>query len=83
MNRRSTQCADVLHDCGYRWFEIWGIERAGVARLFGEALRADQTGVFRTQAMVTAVRFFEQTPWTHRRRLGAADKGIQPIAPTK
>lgn len=34
--------AGVLHDCGYRWFEVWKIPRREMDEVYRQALRDDQ-----------------------------------------
>jgi len=70
--------AGVLHDCGYRWYEVWHVERAEMDRLFGLALQADGTGPWHTRALTWAVRLFGSRPWHRWRNLSVSAKGVKP-----
>jgi hypothetical protein len=74
------QCAraGVLHDCAYRWYEVWEVERKSMDRHFYEALRADGTGRLRARGMQGAVRLFGRRAWKCWRRTPAAAKGVRP-----
>lgn len=71
--------AGVLHDCGYRWFEVWNAEKKVVDSLFHEALRADKTGRFRARAMYFAVKFFGGITWKNWRKTPESEKGVKPV----
>jgi len=74
------QCAraGALHDCAYRWYEVWKLDRKQVDRQFYEALRADGTGRIRALGMQAAVRVFGSRAWNGWRRTDPAGKGVQP-----
>ena len=44
---RQSARSGVIHDCGYRWFEVWGVSTREIDNLLYEALRADGTGRIR------------------------------------
>ncbi len=71
--------AGVLHDCGYRWFEVWGVPKAEMDGLFQQALRADGTGRFRARSMARAVRWFGGSAWTLWRDMPEEQKGPRPL----
>ena len=77
---RWQQCAraGALHDCAYRWYEVWKLDRKRVDRQFYDALRADGTGRIRAFGMQSAVRLFGSRAWNRWRRTAAAEKGVRP-----
>ena len=77
---RWQQCAraGALHDCAYRWYEIWKLDRKQVDGQFYDALRADGTGRIRAFGMRTAVRLFGSWAWNRWRRTPDAEKGVRP-----
>ncbi len=70
--------AGVLHDCGYRWEEVWHLGKKKVDDLFYEGLRADGVGRFSAKAMQLAVRMFGKKAWDGWRTTPEQDKGVQP-----
>lgn len=77
---RWQQCAraGALHDCAYRWYEVWELDRKRVDRQFYEALRADGTGRIRALGMQAAVRLFGSRAWNRWRRTPGTEKGVSP-----
>ncbi len=75
--------AGVLHDCSYRWSEVWMIGRAAADELLYAGLRDDQAGWLRAQAMLRAVRSFGGAAWARWRATPAAGKGVAapPVSP--
>jgi hypothetical protein len=69
----------LLHDCGYRWFEVWRCSRAQVDSLFYEALRSDGVGRVRAGLMRTAVRLFGRKAWKRWRETPEDRKGVKPV----
>lgn len=74
--------AGTLHDCGYRWFEVWKESRGKLDRHFYDGLRADGVGWLRARGMQAAVVLFGQVPWDNWRSTPASAKGVQPTPPS-
>ena len=70
--------AGVLHDCAYRWYEVWKIGRKAMDRHFYQALRADGTGRLRALGLQAAVRLFGRRAWKRWRSTPEAAKGVKP-----
>ena len=70
--------AGVLHDCGYRWFEVWGVARDDVDGLFHEGLLADKTDPSRARLMTWAVQVFGGRAWQRWRATPEVEKGVKP-----
>ena len=68
----------VMHDCGYRWYEVWAVEKPDLDRLFYEGLRSDGTGRIRARLMTWTVQVFGGPAWRRWRSTPAADKGVVP-----
>ena len=71
----------VLHDCGYRWFEVFGIPRRGMDDLYNEALRSDGVSRFRAWLQWSGVRLGGWRAWRGHRAAKEADKGPRPENP--
>ncbi len=70
--------AGVLHDCAYRWEEVWKSGRAAADELLYTGLRDDQTSWLRAQAMLRAVSWFGGEAWARWRATPATSKGVLP-----
>ncbi len=70
--------AGVLHDCAYRWDEVWKVGRRPIDRHFYEALRADGTGRLRARGLQGAVRLFGRRAWNLWRNTPETAKGVRP-----
>lgn len=75
---QQTARAGVLHDCLYRWFEVWSVSRADSDALFHEALRVDRTDAFRAWLLWKAVALFGGAAWKRWRRTSQAERGVRP-----
>ena len=70
--------AGVLHDCGYKWFEVWAIHRVGMDELYNQALRDDDVSRFRAWLQKRAVRIGGWRAWDRWRRAPQIVKGPRP-----
>lgn len=70
--------AGVLHDCGYRWYEIWKLPRYTMDHIYKGALRADGVSRFRAWVQKTAVRMGAGGAWDRWRKTPKSKKGIAP-----
>ncbi|PKL39575.1 MAG: hypothetical protein CVV44_04960 [Spirochaetae bacterium HGW-Spirochaetae-1] len=71
--------AGLLHDCGYRWFEVWQCSRKKVDSLFSGALRSDGVGRVRAGLMMMSVRVFGKKAWKKWRNMPENLKGVRPV----
>jgi hypothetical protein len=70
--------AGVLHDCAYRWFEIWEIPRKPADGLYQRALISDGVPGWRAWMQKTAVRMGAGGAWKRWRATPEDDKGVRP-----
>jgi hypothetical protein len=76
-----TARSGALHDCGYRWFELWAIERHRMDRHLYDGLRADGVGWSRARGMQAVVWVAGWKAWNRWRETPEADKGVAPPSP--
>jgi hypothetical protein len=68
----------VMHDCGYRWYEVWGTAKTDLDSLFYESLRSDGTSGWRARLMQAAVVVGGKLAWNRWRGTPSGQKGIPP-----
>lgn len=70
--------AGVLHDCGYRWFEVWKLQRSTMDHIYKGALRDDGVSRFRAWVQEKALRIGAWGAWKRWRATPKSKKGIAP-----
>ena len=70
--------AGCLHDCGYRWHEVWKLSRSEMDDLYQMALRADGVSRFRAWVQKRAVRIGGRRAWEQWRVTLKSRKGVAP-----
>jgi len=70
--------AGVLHDCGYRWFEIWRLSRRELDLIYMQALMDDGVSRWRAWIQKMAVRVTGGRAWNNWRLTPFQEKGLRP-----
>jgi len=70
--------AGVLHDCGYRWYEVWKLPRSEMDDLYQMGLRDDGVSRFRAWVNKKAVRIGGRGAWEKWRVTLKIKKGVAP-----
>jgi hypothetical protein len=73
--------AGVLHDCAYRWDEVWKLGRDAADELLYAGLRDDHADWLRSQAMLRSVRWFGAAVWERWRIVPEPERGVRPQPP--
>ena len=70
--------AGVLHDCMYRWAEVWKIPRKESDQIYRRALMDDGVSGMRAWLQYIALRIGASDSWYDWRGTHAKNKGIRP-----
>jgi hypothetical protein len=73
-----TASPGVLHDAGYRWYELWKISRKHMDELYQEALRDKGVSRWRAWTQKQALRIGGRGAWNRWRDTPETKKGIPP-----
>ena len=75
--------AGCVHDCGYRWWEIWGMHRHELDELYRLMLIDESAPRWRARMQKWAVRLGAGGAWERWRQVSIRYKGIMPGPPYK
>lgn len=82
MDWRLTGRSGSVHDCAYKWAEIWGLTRRQADALYYRCLRADGANRVRAYLQWSGIRAGGWAAWRGHRHTPVAHKGVRPAAPT-